>query len=388
MSQHVYSLDGSRWVIAADSNNVGREQEWYREPRPDATLIRVPGILQEALPKAHGVVWYWLDVTFPAHPYAQGRYLLRFNAVDYLADVWLNGKYLGGHEGGETPFVFDATDAIQVVGHNWLAVRVLNPVNEPIDGIVLAETPHRNKSVNFTVGGSLDIGGITESVELLLTPPVYITGVHVREDWHDGRVAVETTVRNTLPKEAPGRVVWVAGPAATGESCADSQESAVFKPGDTVVSNEFVIVNHHLWDVEDPFLYRLTTRLMLDEGGSSDEHVARFGFRELRVDKGYFRLNARRVFWRSSHTGNHCPVGQVVPPDSAPDLLRRDLIYMKASGFNAVRFISGVPHPWQLDLCDEIGLMVYEENYASWLLGDSPKMKDRFDLSLVEMVRR
>ncbi|HUW60026.1 MAG TPA: glycoside hydrolase family 2 TIM barrel-domain containing protein, partial [Candidatus Bathyarchaeia archaeon] len=91
---------------------------------------------------------------------------------------------------------------------------------------------------------------------------------------------------------------------------------------------------------------------------------------------------------RSSHTGNHCPVGQIIPPDNAPDLLRRDLLYMKASGFNAVRFIAGVAHPWQLDMCDEIGLMVYEESLAGWLLGDSPKMAERFDFSTREMILR
>ena len=99
-------------------------------------------------------------------------------------------------------------------------------------------------------------------------------------------------------------------------------------------------------------------------------------------------MNGKRIFLRSTHTGNHCPVGQIIPPAEAPDLLRRDLLYAKASGYNMVRFIAGMAHPWQLDLCDEIGLMVYEESYAAWLLADSPKMAERFDSSTMEMVRR
>ena len=106
------------------------------------------------------------------------------------------------------------------------------------------------------------------------------------------------------------------------------------------------------------------------------------------VQKGYFRLNGKRVFLKSSHTGNHCPIGQTIAPDCAPDLLRKDLLYMKSCGFNAVRFIAGIAHPYQLDLCDEIGLMVYEENLAAWCLGDSPKMAERYDLSLREMALR
>ena len=120
----------------------------------------------------------------------------------------------------------------------------------------------------------------------------------------------------------------------------------------------------------------------------ADEHVTRFGFRELRVEKGYFRLNGKRIFLKSSHTVNQCPIGVILPPAGAPDLLRKDLLYMKSCGFNTVRFIAGVAYPYQLDLCDEIGLMVYEENLASWLLADSPKMAERFDASLREMVRR
>ncbi len=92
--------------------------------------------------------------------------------MDYLAEVWVNGVRVGGHEGGETPFELDATEAVASRrAEALLAVRVLNPTNEPIDGVVLAETPHRNKAVPHYVGGSYNRGGITESVELVLAPP-------------------------------------------------------------------------------------------------------------------------------------------------------------------------------------------------------------------------
>lgn len=56
--------------------------------------------------------------------------------------------------------------------------------------------------------------------------------------------------------------------------------------------------------------------------------------------------------------------------------------------FNAIRFSAGVATRYQLDLCDEIGLMVYEEPYAAWCLQASPKMAERYDESLFGMVRR
>jgi len=71
-----------------------------------------------------------------------------------------------------------------------------------------------------------------------------------------------------------------------------------------------------------------------------------------------------------------------------PDLLRRDLLNVKAMRFNAIRFIAGVAKRYQLDLCDELGLMVYEESYAGWCLADSPKMAERYDESVAGMIRR
>jgi hypothetical protein len=67
-----------------------------------------------------------------------------------------------------------------------------------------------------------------------------------------------------------------------------------------------------------------------------------------------FRLNGRRIYLRSSHTGNCSPVGLELPHD--PDWLRRDLINTKMTRFNCLRFIAGVAKRYQLDLCDEIAV--------------------------------
>jgi beta-galactosidase/beta-glucuronidase len=99
----VIPLDG-QWRLTIDPQNVGREQQWHLSARPEAKRTKVPWIIQEAFPGYHGVAWYWRDFEAPANPHAGGRYLLRFWQVDYLADVWVNGFRVGGHEGGEAPF--------------------------------------------------------------------------------------------------------------------------------------------------------------------------------------------------------------------------------------------------------------------------------------------
>jgi Glycosyl hydrolases family 2, TIM barrel domain/Glycosyl hydrolases family 2, sugar binding domain/Glycosyl hydrolases family 2 len=380
-------LDGD-WLIATDPGNAGRDQKWFLTPRPDAKTTPVPSIIQEAFPAYHGVVWYWRKFDAPVHPYNTGRYLLRFNAVDYLADVWLNGLHLCTHEGGETPFVFDATGAIRPGQSNSLALRVLNPGDEPIDGIVLPETPHRNKFTGLRNGALADYGGIIEPVELLLTPAVRITDVFLRPDWRTGRVPISVTVQNALSKPSRGRVHFVVTTTSAPQIVLTDSINVDLAAGESGVTQEIAIADHHLWDITDPYLYRLQVIIAASDVDGVHGTSTGFGFRDFRVVNGYFRLNGRRIFVRSTHTGNHCPYRVISPPDGYPDMLRKDLIYAKASGFNMVRFISGTAHPWELDMCDELGLMIYEEASCSWLLKDSPQMKTRYQNSMREMILR
>jgi beta-galactosidase/beta-glucuronidase len=341
----VVSLEGNDWRVAADPANAGRQQAWWQGPVAEARAGRVPGILQETLPGYHGVAWYWHEFIAPAQPYSNGRCLIRFQAVDYLAQVWLNDISVGGQEGGETPFTLDITHAMKPGLTNRLAVRVLNPTAERIDGVVLAETPHRNKvPAGIGVGGSYNSGGITEPVDVFWTPAVRIDDVYALPDWKSGAVNVQVTLSNASALAQSGRLdlVITADSANPNEPAARMSVSRDFPPGTSQTECQLNVEAHRLWRLEDPYLYRLTTRLTTGDHSDTHENSVRFGFRDLRVEQGYFRLNGKRIFLKSSHTGNHCPIGAVVPPAGALDLLRKDLLYMKACGFNTVRFISGI----------------------------------------------
>ena len=382
----IQSLNGEGWRIATDPKNEGREAKWFAAPRKEAQPTKVPWIIQDAFPGYHGVAWYWREFAAPANPHAGERRLLRFWAVDYLAEVWLNGIRVGGHEGGETPFVLDVTDAVRPGPGNRLAVRVLNPTTQPIDGIVLQQTPHRNKEIPYRAGASYNHGGIVDSVELWTVPALRVDNLFVQADPKTGKLHVQSTVHNAASLPARGSLELAAAAAPTGPTlCADRRQRE-FPPGDTRVDMDLSIQGPRLWDLNEPNLYRVTARVAADRSTSFDEHSVRCGFREFRFADGYFRLNGRRVFLRCSHTGNHTPIGLQLPHD--PDLLRRDLLNVKVMGFNAIRFIAGLATRYQLDLCDEIGLLVYEESYAGWSLGDSPRMKQRFDRSTTEMIVR
>ena len=383
-STMVVSLDG-KWLLATDPQNVGREQQWFQAPRPEAKETTVPWIIQDAFPNTHGVAWYWREFDAPANPHAQGRYLLRFWQVDYAAEGWLNGVRIGEHEGAESPFVFDVTHTVKPGRTNRLAVRVLNPTNEPIDGIVLKQTPHRNKAIPYWAGASWNHGGIVDSVELLVVPAVRVTDLFVRPDWKTGNIRVQATIHNA-GEAVRGHLELAIAPAATGATVCLVKPTRELPPGDSAVELDLHVPEHRLWQLNDPFLYRVTARVEAEGSASVDEHSVRCGFRDFRFAGGAFRLNGRRIYLRCSHTGNHCPIGLELPHD--PDILRRDLLNVKAMGFNAIRFIAGVAKRYQLDLCDELGLLAYEETYAAWLLDNSPHMARRYDESVLAMIRR
>jgi beta-galactosidase/beta-glucuronidase len=353
----IQSLDGDGWQLATDPKNEGRETKWFEAPRPEAKPTKVPWIIQDAFPGYHGVAWYWLEFDAPASLHADGRCLLRFWAVDYLAEVWLNGTRVGQHEGGETPFVLDVTDAIRAGSKNLLVVRVLNPTHQRIDGIVLNETPKQARVIPYHAGAAYNHGGITGSVELLAVPAVRVEDLFVLPEPKTCAIKIQANVRNAGKTAVRGQLEFTVAPAASGETLQAVAVERELAPGDSLVEAEVKLDQPRLWDLNDPFLYRVTARV------GDDERSVRCGFREFCFENGYFRLNGRRLFLRSTHTCNHFPVGLKLPPD--PDMARRDLLDLKVMGFNMIRFIWGGAERYQLDLCDEIGLMVYEESFAS-----------------------
>lgn len=386
----VLSLDGA-WRLAVDPENVGMGDKWWTAPQPEAKETRVPWIIQDAFPCYYGLAWYWKEFDGPANHFQDGRTLLRFWQVDYKCDVWLNDVAIGSHEGGESPFVFDVTGIVKPGQTNRLAVRVLNPTHERVDGIVLDEIPHRNKALPFRSGSSWNQGGICDSVEVLTVPQAWVEDLYVRPDWKTGEIRVQANIRNAGRVPLQSRLQCSVAPARSGQTLKVTFLEPELQPGDTLVETTLQVDQHRLWELNEPNLYRVTARLCLEDsqpgsGGDVHEQSVRCGFRDFRLEHGYFRLNGKRIYLKCSHTGNCCPIGLEMPHD--PDFLRRDLINQKMMRYNTIRFIAGVPKRYQLDLADEIGLMVYAEPYAAWCLANSPQMKERYNESVFGMIKR
>ena len=380
------SLDGGGWLLATDPENVGRSQKWYIAPQAEATPVTIPNIIQEVFPHYHGIVWYWKKFSASENPHSGGRYLIRFEMVDYKADVWINGIHVGSHETADGAFVLDMTEAVKPGAENRLAVRVLNPTYEPIDGIALNETPHRIKGYPLKIGSIPNYGGIADSVYLMIVPAVYISDLYVVADPKTGIVQLETTIKNTRERSIESDLQLSVSTARYGQLMALKQENHQFEPGETVLTTQVKVDNPRLWDIDNPFLYRATVQIRENQSKSFDESSARFGFRDFRFEDGWFRLNGRRIFLKCSHTGSAHPI--YIHRQHSPDLLNRDVLNCKMMGFNAIRHISGAAFKSNLDYCDEIGMLVYEEPWAAWWMADSDKLAYRYNLSLSEMIRR
>ena len=383
------NLSGT-WKLVPDPENKGREERWYENyPEDKALDAPVPGIIQQVFPGYHGVAWYCCRFKTMIGGSSDSRYFLKFEEVDYYAQVWLNGVPVGSHEGAEISFELEVSDVLKFDGENLLVVRVLNPIDEAIDGFILKETPHRFKTNTDYMPGTLyNFGGIMKALDLSEVNPVRILDVYAKADIEERRIEVSVTVQNDYEGTTTGRITVSAGLRNVGQVLSRKDVTAITPVGKSTHQIMLPVDQPRLWSIEDPQLYRVTVDLDMgtDSATYSDQRTVNCGFRDFRVENGYFRLNGKRILLRFTIMMNHFAIGQQVPQN--PDLLRRDLIHVKAGGFNAVRFIAGGAYSEQLDLCDEIGLMVYDEFYAGWFLLDSPMMAERYDSSMLGVVLR
>lgn len=376
------------WLLAHDVGDVGRTQGWFCGiPKGAGTEVKVPCFVHMYFTDSFGVAWYQKHFTFEKKRLRGRRCELRFGSAEYLCEVWLNGVSMGTHRGSEEPFSFDITDRLAENGENLLSVRVSKPYEKAVDGYDFECVPHRNQTAtDLRPGACYNVFGFGRAVTLQLVPALRITDVYIAPNLETGTVDLEYTVMNSTGRLSPCAIRAEMGGLDTGE-----RETEMFFPftaekGETVVKTVLKIDSPHPWSVDDPYLYFVSSSLV--SKSSVDTVMKRCGFRlfEVRGD-GFFYLNGKRFFLRCSHTGNCMPYStyNIAPNDR---LVYRDFVMAKAAGLNAVRFIAGAALPEQLDYCDEIGLMVYEEPLAGWLLGSCGRTKEIFTEDLLSVVRR
>jgi len=229
-------LDGA-WRLVLDPEDLGRKQEWFRgESLPAPIGVRVPSVWDLWIPDYDGVGWYFREFELDAE-WEERCVELRFEAVDYYAEVWLNGVRLGDHEGGYTPFSFEATGTA-CGGLNRVAVRVIDPHGpEGFGDFRPKEIPSSKE------GGYWSFAGIWGSVSLIGKPHAHLKDVFIEPDIRRKRIGVTVTASHPYPLH-----LWIEG--TPYETSSASGKSTLNFP-------EF-----ELWSPDGPNLYTLRCELL------------------------------------------------------------------------------------------------------------------------------
>lgn len=371
------------WMLCPDPENRGREEHWEKALPAGALPCEVPGRVHLTFPDARGIAWYQrrFDNIFPK----EGRVILRIDTADYLSETFLNGHSVGTHRGVEDTFSYDITDFL-CEGENLLAIRVAKPYSQDVDGYSFDHIPHFNSRKDDTIlpGTCLNTFGLGGRVDLLHVPCAYIDELVINGNPETGMADLLLYVKNTgAPCRASLRLDIVDRAA---DFLSESHERELDLPaGESEHRLSVPVRDWKFWSPDEPNLYRLRAALQSDGEQILEKN---FGFRTFRVNKdGFFELNGKRILMRCSHTGNFFPNGSSQTYESG--LWRQDFAKAKACGFNTVRFIATGALPEQLDYCDEIGMMVYEESKASWLtINNCPLGSELYDEDMLSVVRR
>jgi beta-galactosidase len=310
---------------------------------------------------AQGTGWYRLR--FQAPTAARGsRYFLQFDAVATIADVWLNGQYLGKHEGAFARFRFDASAAINPTGDNLLVVRADN--SRPQPGAT-------TQNVIPLSGDFFMFGGIYRSAALIVTQPVHLDlldfggpGVYERAlTIQPGAAAVQVTSRVVNNDSAPVRLrIETAISDADGKLVASSIDSTgPVAPGAvSVLQSNLNIANPRLWQGRrDPYLYRTAVTLRSMQGTVLDRVTQPLGLRTLRFDpnKGFF-LNGEHQFLKGVNLHQDRPVKGWAVSDAEQE---EDFAILADLGANAVRLAHYQHDQRSYEVADAAGIVVWAE---------------------------
>jgi beta-glucuronidase len=381
-ARHTTSLNGT-WQYIIDPYETGfydyrykeREEEdkeayWNSDVPADKTdrkehgytskySLQVPGdwnAQKQELLYYEGTVWYKKSFDYRKTD-AAAKLFVYFGAVNYRADVYLNGKKLGMHKGGFTPFNFEIPDSILRPAGNFLVVKVDNKRDA-------AEIPTLNTDW-------WNYGGITREVQLVEMPAI----------------AIQDYTLQLQPTGADNEVAgWVLlNKVVTGEKITieipELQVKRQFPVQDGKATVQFTLPAFQRWSPETP------TRYTVIISSQSDKITDKIGFRTIKTNGSQLLLNNKRVFLRGISIHGEIPQ-QARRAYSREDALQL-LEWARELGCNMVR-LAHYPHDEQMTrLADSLGLLVWSEIPVYWTIDFSSKeVLEKARVQLKEMITR
>ncbi|MCO8243396.1 sugar-binding domain-containing protein [Haladaptatus sp. AB643] len=291
-------------------------------------------------------VWYRRAIEVPER-FLDGRLFLRFGAVDYETEVWVNGTSVGTHRGGYTPFAFDVTDAVEP-GTNVVTVCAEDDVRSTLQPAGKQSQEYASSGVKYT-----RVTGIWQTVWLEPVPETYVESLRFQPDPENDTLHADVELAGTVR-------------AGTLTATATFDDRVV---GETTVRTDgtyagisLPLDETHVWTPDDPNLYDLTMKFVVD-GETTDVVESYFGLRSVTLGDDRVYLNGEPVFQRLVLDQGYYPDGIYTAPSD--EALRSDIERAQELGFDGARLHEKVFEPRFLYHADRLGYLVWDE-HANW----------------------
>ena len=371
------------WQFTFDDDDAGLAGHWETDPSVFDRTIAVPfppessasGIHETGF---HPVLWYrrTFDIPQESRP---ARLILHFGAVDYRAQVWVNGQFAGEHEGGQTPFSFDIARLLVASGEQVVVVRAFDDphdLSQPRGKQYWSPEPafifyHRTS-------------GIWQPVWLEPLGPVGIAELRWTPDLDAFGVGLHLTLEGRAPAGVQVRVRLAArGQVLVDDTCRLSgpelRRQFVFDP-------ELRMRRRHAmtWAPDHPSLIEAHIEVLDADGAVLDAIESYFGLRSVEVKDGQFFLNGTPTFLRLVLAQNYWPESHLAAP--SVEAMKREIELAKALGFNGLRIHQKIEDPRFLHWCDRLGMMVWAEAANAYVF--TPRAAERLTAEWKAAVKR
>ncbi|WP_455503062.1 glycoside hydrolase family 2 protein [Blautia sp.] len=347
MRENWLNLNGE-WDFQLDPGASWEEQELYKDADAYAKKINVPFCPESELSGIGHTdfmnsVWYRREVELEEKQ-LEGRVLLHFGAVDYMAIIYVNGEKCGTHKGGYVSFAVDITDHVHA-GKNTIVVNAADDTRSRL-------IPSGKQSEKYNSYGCLytRTTGIWQTVWLEFVPENYIKKVKYVTDIEAGTL--------TIMAELVGKGTFLAETFYKGKPAGAA--SHISGGGTAVLTVN--LQEKHLWEVRNGRLYDLVLKY------DRDVVKSYFGLRSLQLEGRKFLINGKSVFQRLVLDQGFYPDGIYTAPSDAE--LENDIRRSLAMGFNGARLHEKIFEERFLYYCDLHGYIVWGE-FPNWGLDHS-----------------
>ncbi len=304
----------------------------------------------------HPEVTYRKTLNTPALD-SNERLFVRFDAVNYLCEISVNGTLIGDHLGGYAPFEMDITDALSGTGTDILEVDVIYDDSRLLDKRDWGTYPQLG--VGYA-GWNWHLG-IIGNVDLVVRPYVFIEDIYVQTSVQNRQIGVDVSVVNASQSSIQVSIQTKIMYESTDVFSMSSRiiQVAANQASTFHLSNSWQ--NPTLWTPDNPHLYKVQSTLSASPN-ISHLKTQIFGFREFKINGTYFTLNGVRTNLRGDNIVVDTELSLI--PYLEPDSLNwiASIDSMLALNFNIIRFHQAPPPDWMLRICDQKGMMVANES--------------------------